>query len=96
MMEGRRGWGSGAVLAGAWMVLSFLVLPMLVVAPVSVTDRRYLSFPEAGISFQYYVNLFTSDMWVGAIWQSVVVAVVSTIGCVVVGTLCAVGCWRCR
>ena len=41
MMEGHRGWGFGIVLAAAWMVLSFLVLPMLVVAPVSVTDRRY-------------------------------------------------------
>ena len=94
MMEGHRGWGFGIVLAAAWMVLSFLVLPMLVVAPVSVTDRRYLSFPKAGISFQYYVNLFTNEMWIGAIWQSVVVAVIATIGCVVVGTLCAVGCWR--
>jgi len=93
-MEGRRGWGRGAVLAGAWLVLSFMVAPMLVVAPVSLTDRRYLSFPQEGLSLQYYVNLVTSEVWRSAIGQSLVVAVASTIGCVVLGTLCAVGCWR--
>jgi putative spermidine/putrescine transport system permease protein len=82
------------MLAGAWMVLTFLVAPMTVVMPVSVTDRRYLSFPAAGISFQYYVNLFTDEVWLSAIGQSIVVAVASTVGCVVLGTLCAVGCWR--
>ena len=94
MMEGRRGLGYGVLLAGAWMVLSFLVAPMLVVAPVSLTDRRYLSFPQDGLSLQYYVNLATNDMWLGAMWQSILVAIASTIGCVVLGTLCAVGCWR--
>ena len=61
---------------------------------MSLTDRRYLSFPQDGLSLQYYVNLATNDMWLGAIWQSILVAIASTIGCVVLGTLCAVGCWR--
>jgi putative spermidine/putrescine transport system permease protein len=94
MTDAHRGWGNGVVLAGAWMVLTFLVAPMTVVMPVSVTDRRYLSFPAEGISFQYYVNLFTNEVWLSAIGQSIVVAVASTVGCVVLGTLCAVGCWR--
>ena len=34
------------LLAAAWSVLGFLVLPMLVVVPVSLTDRNYLSLPE--------------------------------------------------
>jgi putative spermidine/putrescine transport system permease protein len=33
-------------------------------------------------------------VWLGAMWQSIIVAIASTIGCVVLGTLCAVGCWR--
>ena len=52
MMDGRRGLGYGVLLAGAWMVLSFLVAPMAVVVPVSLTDRRYLSFTNDGLSFQ--------------------------------------------
>jgi putative spermidine/putrescine transport system permease protein len=94
MTDAPRGWGYGVILAGAWMVLTFLVAPMTVVMPVSVTDRRYLSFPAEGISFQYYVNLLTNEVWLSAIGQSIVVAVASTVGCVVLGTLCAVGCWR--
>jgi putative spermidine/putrescine transport system permease protein len=93
-MEGRRGWGTGVMLAGAWMVLGFLVAPMLVVAPVSLTDRRYLSFPQEGLSLQYYAHLATDQVWRDALWQSLVVALASTAGCVVLGTLCAVGCWR--
>ena len=91
---GRRGLGYGVLLAGAWMVLSVLVAPMAVVMPVSLTDRRYLAFPQDGLSLQYYVNLATNDVWLSAMWQSVLVAIASTIGCVVLGTLCAVGCWR--
>ncbi len=76
------------------MVLCFLVAPMFIVAPVSLTPERYLSWPRAGVSFQYYVNLFTNEVWLRAIGQSLFVAVVSTVLAVAVGTLCAVGCWR--
>jgi putative spermidine/putrescine transport system permease protein len=93
-MERRGGVGQGVVLAFAWMVLTFLVAPMLVVVPVSLTDTRYLALPERGLSLQYYANLFGNDVWLSAIAQSLVVAVVSTIAAVVLGTFCAVGCWR--
>jgi putative spermidine/putrescine transport system permease protein len=93
-MELRRGVGQGVVLAFAWMVLTFLVAPMLVVVPVSLTDTRYLALPEHGLSLQYYANLFGNEVWRSAIGQSLVVAVVSTVAAVVLGTLCAVGCWR--
>lgn len=82
------------VLAGAWMVLVYLVAPVFIVAPVSVTTRAYLSWPRDGISARHYVNLFTNDMWLNAIWQSLVVTVASTLLAVIMGTLCAVGCWR--
>ena len=93
-MELRRGVGQGVVLAFAWMVLTFLVAPMLVVVPVSLTDTRYLALPEHGLSLQYYANLFGNEVWLSAIGQSLVVAGVSTVAAVVLGTLCAVGCWR--
>lgn len=82
------------VLAIAWCVLLFLVLPILVVFPVSVTDQRYLSMPQEEISFAHYARLAGSREWLGSIWHSLVIAVVSTAICTVLGTLCAVGCWR--
>lgn len=91
---GGRGTGRGIIYAATWMVLSFLMLPILVIFPVSVTDKRFLSLPEETISFEYYVNLFTSQQWLGSIGQSLVIAAASTLVSVVLGTLCAVGCWR--
>jgi putative spermidine/putrescine transport system permease protein len=80
--------------AATWSVLSFLMLPMLVIFPVSLTDRRFLSLPQDGLSLAHYVNLFSSPKWLESILQSLVVAGVSTVLAVSFGTLCAVGCWR--
>jgi putative spermidine/putrescine transport system permease protein len=77
-----------------WAVICFLVLPITIVFPVSLTDKRYLSLPEDGVSLKHYVNLFTSAEWLGSIGQSFVIGVVATAIATVVGTLCAIGCWR--
>lgn len=76
------------------MVLVYLVAPVFVVTPVSLTPRAYLSWPRDGISARHYVNLFTNDVWLNAIWQSLAVTAASTVLAVLLGTLCAVGCWR--
>ncbi|MCB4821005.1 ABC transporter permease [Roseicella aerolata] len=78
----------------AWATVIYLVLPISIVIPVSLTDRRYLSLPEEGLSFQHYANLLTSEAWLGAIWQSLWIAIASTLIAVAAGTLCAIGCWR--
>ncbi|MFI5024898.1 MAG: ABC transporter permease [Alphaproteobacteria bacterium] len=77
-----------------WAVVLFLVLPVTVVVPVSLTDQRFLSLPSEHLSLQYYVKLFTSAAWLSSIGQSFVIAVASTALAVTVGTLAAIGCWR--
>jgi putative spermidine/putrescine transport system permease protein len=77
-----------------WAVICFLVLPVTIVFPVSLTDKRYLSLPEEGISFKHYANLFTSTEWLGSIGQSLYIGAVATAISVTAGTLCAIGCWR--
>ena len=96
MMKGdfRETFGRGMVLGGAWTVLAFLVLPMVVVIPVSITDQYYLSLPQDGVSLQHYAAFFSNEIWLSATGQSIVIAVASTIAAVVLGTLCAIGCWR--
>ncbi len=78
----------------AWSVLLFLLLPISVVFPLSLTDQRFLSLPQEGISLQHYVTFFTSDRWLSATWQSLVIALLSTVLAVSTGTLCAIGCWK--
>ena len=80
--------------SAAWAVICFLVLPITIVLPVSLTDKRYLSLPQDGISFEHYANLFTSQAWLSSIAQSFFIGVVAAAIAVVAGTLCAIGCWR--
>lgn len=89
-----RGWSRGIILALACTVLVFLMAPMLVVFPVSITDQRFLAFPQEDISFTHYRTVVATGNWMNAIWQSLTVALASTAIDVVVGTLCAIGCWR--
>jgi len=77
-----------------WAVVCFLVLPITIVFPVSLTDKRYLSLPEDGVSLKHYANLFGSAEWLGSIAQSAYIGVVATAISVAAGTLCAIGCWR--
>ena len=82
------------VRGAAWTVLLFLLLPMAVVLPVSLTDQRYLSLPRHGLSLQYYANLLQSAAWQSSIGQSLLIACCAAAIAVVLGTLCAIGCWR--
>jgi putative spermidine/putrescine transport system permease protein len=78
----------------AWSVLGFLVLPLVVIVPVSLTDRPYLSLPEHALSLQHYRAFFTNPVWIGSAVQSLIIAILATVFSVVLGALCAIGCWR--
>ncbi len=84
----------GATLALAWLVAVYLVLPMIIVLPVSVTDQRFLSLPHHGVSFKHYEALVSNPVWLSSIWRSLFVAGLSTVFTVTLGTLAAIGCWR--
>ncbi|MFI4987267.1 MAG: ABC transporter permease, partial [Alphaproteobacteria bacterium] len=86
--------GSPLTKSLAWTIVTFLVLPLTVVVPVSLTDQRFLSLPRDHLSLQYYTRLFTSEAWLSSIGQSLVIATAATVLAVAAGTLCAVGCWR--
>ncbi|MGG5808312.1 ABC transporter permease [Falsiroseomonas sp. CW058] len=78
----------------AWLVAIYLVLPIGIVVPVSMTDQRFLSLPQEALSLRHYGTVLASAEWLGSIWQSFLIAVASTLIAVVAGTLCAIGCWR--
>lgn len=82
------------LLAGAWLVLAFLVLPMTVILPVSLTDQRFLSLPKETLSLQHYRVFFGDPVWLSSLAQSFAIALCSAAGASFIGTLCAIGCWR--
>ena len=81
-------WALRAVCVG---VLVFLLLPILVIMPLSFSDSSFLVYPIPGWSLKWYENLFTSAEWARAAKNSFIVAPAATLIATVLGTLAAVG-----
>ena len=73
------------------LVLLFLLLPILVIMPLSFSASSFLSYPMPGWSMQWYDNLFSSDDWARATRNSFIVAPLATVLATVLGTMAAVG-----
>lgn len=89
-----------AASVGAWqialrvfvgLVLAYLVLPILVVVPLSFTAAQLLVFPIPGYSLRWYEDFFTNPLWTGALWNSLVIGLATTVLATVLGTLAALG-----
>lgn len=78
----------------AWAGLLFLLLPITMVLPVSFTTHRYLSMPTDGVSLRHYEAIVMEPTWRNSVIDSLLVGTGATVIAVVLGTLCAVGCWR--
>ncbi|CAH1650004.1 Spermidine Putrescine ABC transporter permease component potC (TC_3.A.1.11.1) [Hyphomicrobiales bacterium] len=74
----------------AWVMLAFLMAPVLIIIPVSFSSAQYLSFPPPGFSLQWYERFFGNKDWLSAIWVSVQVATLSAGLTIVVSTLAAI------
>ena len=61
------------------LVLLFLLLPILVIMPLSFSSSSFLSYPMPGWSLQWYDNLFSSEEWARATRNSFIVAPLATI-----------------
>ena len=59
-------------------VLAFLLLPIVVIMPLSFADSSFLVYPIPGWSLKWYQNLFTSDDWTRAARNSFIVAPLAT------------------
>jgi putative spermidine/putrescine transport system permease protein len=92
MRADRAGWP--VLVALAWTVLLFLMLPTLVAIPVSLTPERYLSLPKGSISFEHYAEFFGDPSWRGALGQSLAIGLAVTLLATGIGTLAAVALWR--
>ncbi len=83
-------WLTGAVLAAVAAITgTLLFLPTIVVVMASFTSTAYLSFPPAGFSLRWYERLLASAEILRAARMSLVVAVLATLGAVVLGLLAA-------
>lgn len=77
-----------------WLVLLFLMLPILVIVPLSFSHSSFLAYPIHEFSLRWYRNLFASAEWMGALKNSLIVAPFATLLAAVLGTLAALGLCR--
>jgi putative spermidine/putrescine transport system permease protein len=77
-------------------VLAFLVLPILVIVPLSFSAGTFLTYPLPGLSLRWYADFFGSEMWLAALKNSLIVASATTVLATALGTLAALGLARGR
>lgn len=96
LVRGRMPWRVRRLLPwlATWLLLGFLFLPLLVVVPVALTDRDYLSLPQHGISWAHFAALLDWDNgWLPSILTSAAVGLVSSALATALGASFAVGAW---
>ncbi len=81
-------WALRAVCIG---VLLFLLLPILVIIPLSFSESSFLVYPIPGWSLKWYQNLLESAEWARAAKNSFIIAPAATVLATALGTLAAVG-----
>jgi putative spermidine/putrescine transport system permease protein len=74
---------------GVGLVLLFLMGPLLVMMPLSLSSGSMLIYPLPGVSLRWYEALFTEPRWRLALENSVVIAVCVTIASTTLGTIAA-------
>lgn len=77
--------------AGTMLVLLFLVLPVLVIIPLSFNKEPYFTYPIAGFSFRWYQDFLTSPEWILSLKNSMIAGVLSTLLATVLGVMAALG-----
>ncbi|MEZ5660873.1 MAG: ABC transporter permease [Burkholderiaceae bacterium] len=74
----------------AAVAMIFLVAPTLIVLVTSFTATESLKFPPDGYSLRWYIALLDADQMQRAAWNSLVVAIWTTLICVLLGTLASI------
>jgi spermidine/putrescine transport system permease protein len=77
------------IVAVSYLTLLFLYLPLLGVAVFSVNDARR-GLVWKGFTLKWYLKLFENDWILEAAWNTLLLAVVSTIVATILGTVLAI------
>lgn len=73
------------------LVLIGLVLPIMVIIPISFTSDTMLTYPMPGVSLRWFKEFFNSVMWTLSMKNSFIIAGATTALATALGTLSAIG-----
>src|SRR5262249_32654087 len=71
------------------LVFVFLMLPLLIVFPISFSSSSYLRFPPPGLSLRWYRAYLNDPVWIDATLRSIKIALFTTALATLLGTLLA-------
>ena len=80
----------------AAIILAFLIVPTLIVIPMSFSASQYLEFPPRQWSLRWYENYFASTAWMQATATSFKAGFLTTLVATPLGTLAAYGLFMSR
>ena len=73
------------------LVLAFLIIPTLIVIPMSFSESQYLEFPPRVWAVRWYENYFGSVEWMTATWVSIKAAFWTVLVTTPIATMAAYG-----
>lgn len=74
---------------GLSIILFFLILPTVIIIPMSLSTAAHLQFPPDGVTLAWYKAFFSDPDWMGAVWFSLRIALATCLAATVTGTLAA-------
>jgi ABC-type spermidine/putrescine transport system permease subunit II len=75
----------------AWLIVAFLLLPIVIIVIVSFGNSAYLEFPPRSWSLRWYREFFTSARWLDSSILSFKIGLATCVTSTVLGTLAAIG-----
>lgn len=77
--------GPGVLRVFAWLVVGYLLLPLVVIAGASVSETAFLKFPPDGFTLKWYRQFLTDTSYLDAIGLSTHLALAATVGALALG-----------
>jgi len=68
------------------VVFLFLMAPLIVVFPISLSSSEYLQFPPPGWSLRWFEAYITDSTWIDATWRSIKIGIWTTLLSMFMGT----------
>ena len=75
----------------AALIVLWLLLPTLVIIPMSFNSEASFNFPPQGFSLRWYENFFTDPSWIRALGSSLQVALITMVVATSIGIMAALG-----
>ena len=87
--KSRIDWAHVALYTICGFIAFYLILPILIVFPMSFSSAEFLTFPPPGFSLKWFQRYFSDSAWLQPTYMSLQIAILTMLLSSVLGTLAA-------